>query len=417
MEYRYNHTEIVQLALRVADTIERNEGLLVSAMLEYEPYGAVKDQLERSVSALRNISVEFDNFDFKLNKYAAFLPLNLPLYSIVLFGIIPSFYSDRVIVRAPKLAINVVKSIENILNLHALGISNVEFSSDGRESFLSKIYDSDAVCFTGTHKNSLHVRKALNSNCIFLFNGAGINPVVVGRNADIALAVDKCVEVKVFNSGQDCAGPDAILVDHEVFDRFMELLSEKVGSIKVESDYKAHPTVKVGPLLDGSGSIKLARFFDKNKSDIVLGGRVDILSGVVYPTIMVSDLTSCANYTELFSPVWYVHKYKSEEELSSYFAHDTYKNHCMYVSVFGGDSIDMKIFGESNILSEQIILDVENGNHEYGGTGVMASSLSYDKKTIPKAILLSRDISIALNSRKSTVKASLKQVQLEDLLL
>ncbi len=416
MECSVDYHLIKKVAGELASRIESREGILVSAMLKYEPYAAIKDQIERSCFALRNIDSEFDFFDFYLSKYSAFLPLNLPLYSIVLFGVVPSFFSKQVLLRAPQVARDVVDDIEKIIDLKSIGVDNVTISKDGREEYIRKIYDSDAVCFTGTYKNSIHVRKSLNPKCIFLFNGAGINPVVVDKHAYMDFAVSKCIEVKAFNSGQDCAGPDAFLVEESVVDVFISKLSSEIASLKVDDSFASHPTVCIGPLLGESGAMKMAKFFDLHKRNIVLGGQVDLMKSIVYPTVLRSSVSDYANYTELFSPVWYVHSYNSHSDLKDYFSHDTYVNHSMYVSTFGFNG-NKDVFGNTTILEEKIILDVESGNNEYGGSGVMASSITYDRKTIPKAILLSRDISLAINSREELKAINKPAVEFDDLLV
>lgn len=386
---------------KYAEAIKANEELLIEAMLEYEPYEAVKDQIARSINCLENIESEFKHFDFELNKYGAFLPLNLPLYSIVLFALIPSLYSKQVFARPPQVAAKTVEKIVSIIASY-IPLDGIEISNYSRSDFLDRIEDADAVCFTGTHKNATVVRERLHRGAIFLFNGAGINPLVVLPSADIDLAVTKAIQVKAFNSGQDCAGPDAILVHSSLRQQFVDRLKEEASKIQVSSNYKDHQNIAVGPLMDPEGASRVGRFLDKFKDYIEFGGRVDYRESIVYPTILISKISEYSNYTELFSPLWFLHEFSTDEELESYFKDDKYINHCMYVSVFSRSADDIGDVGKSTMLHNQSILDVENGNSEYGGYGSMASSISFDKKTIAKPILISRDISEALRRRRST---------------
>ncbi|GAW87415.1 aldehyde dehydrogenase (NAD+) [Bathymodiolus platifrons methanotrophic gill symbiont] len=385
-------------AYAFATVIKENQDELVDVMLEYEPYEAVIDQVTRSISCLEDIRAEFEDFDFELNKYATFLPVNLPLYSIVLFALIPSLYSKQVFARPPKASEETVKKIVSIIGSH-ISLEKITIASFSRADFLDRISDSDVVCFTGTHKNALNVRKKLQKKTIFLFNGAGINPLVVTSSAEIDLAVKKAVNVKCFNSGQDCAGPDAILVHSSLKDEFVRKLKEEVSLITVSSNYKDNRDARVGPLMDPEGTSRTGKFLEKFRMFLEYGGEIDYRQSIVFPTILVSRIDEYCNYTELFSPLWFVHEFSTESELNDYFSHDTYINHCMYASIFGSDVFDSSIIGKSIILENQSIHDVEDGNLEYGGYGSMASSISYDKKTIVKPILLSHDISEAFADR------------------
>ena len=92
----------------------------------------------------------------------------------------------------------------------------------------------------GTHvpplKSEAHVLSTngggtFSENCKFLFYGC--NPIVASPDADLDLVVRKTVEAKLFNSGQDCAGPDAILVHRSIADRFIAMLKTQLSSTKV----------------------------------------------------------------------------------------------------------------------------------------------------------------------------------------
>ncbi len=382
--------------------IKENEAELIDVMLEYEPHEAVMDQIVRSVKCLENIRSEFKYFNFSLDKYATFLPVNLPLYSIVLFALIPSLYSKKVFARPPQATQKTIEKIVSIIK-SSTSLEGIDISSYSRADFVSRIVDSDVVCFTGTHKNSLIVRKKLHRGVIFLFNGAGINPLIVTSSADIELAVKKTIYVKSFNSGQDCAGPDAVLVHSSIRKEFVKRLEEGVSTIRVSSNYRDDHSAEIGRLMDPEGASRTGRFLDKFKEYMVYGGKIDYRQSIVYPTILVSRIDEYCNYAELFSPLWFVHEFSTDTELASYFNHDTYINHCMYASVFASDVIDAGDIGKSIVLYNQSIHDIEEGNSEYGGYGSMASSISYDKKTIAKPILLSRDISKAFSDRIATL--------------
>src|SRR5262249_33085141 len=56
----------------------------------------------------------------------------------------------------------------------------------------------------------------------------GKSPVVIGRDADLALAARRIVWGKLLNSGQACIAPDYVLVPREQIDAFAQLLEREV---------------------------------------------------------------------------------------------------------------------------------------------------------------------------------------------
>ena len=68
------------------------------------------------------------------------------------------------------------------------------------------------MIFTGRYESAEEV----DAQCpygLFIFQGSGVNPVVVGPEANLSAEVlDHIVTSRAFNGGQDCAAPDAFLV-------------------------------------------------------------------------------------------------------------------------------------------------------------------------------------------------------------
>src|SRR5690606_32734264 len=58
----------------------------------------------------------------------------------------------------------------------------------------------------------------------------GSDPYVVLRDADLDLAVDRCVTSRLINSGQSCIAAKRFIVESAVLDRFTELFVERMRS-------------------------------------------------------------------------------------------------------------------------------------------------------------------------------------------
>ncbi|MEM5777909.1 MAG: aldehyde dehydrogenase family protein, partial [Candidatus Aenigmatarchaeota archaeon] len=227
------------------DKIKKNKNLIIDTLLKVESYETVEDELFRSVDCLKNLKIENDYLNSSRVKYiSAFFPVNLPLYSLIIFGFIPSLMAKRIFVRQPEVTAPIVKKLKHILFENE---NRIYISQDNREAFIKNYVEhSQVILFTGRYSNVHKIEREFPHKLI-LYNGAGINPVVVNKNADINLATTKVLKARTFNSGQDCAGPDAILVHEEVYDRFINSLIKKIKKVKVGNYLDKE--VRIGRLL------------------------------------------------------------------------------------------------------------------------------------------------------------------------
>jgi len=66
---------------------------------------------------------------------------------------------------------------------------------------------------------------------LFIANGSGHNPIVVTETADVDSAVASALSVQLYNQGQDCANPNAILCSCPMYEEFVSRLrSRRQGS-------------------------------------------------------------------------------------------------------------------------------------------------------------------------------------------
>lgn len=374
----------------LADRIEARRSELASVLRRIESYETIEDEFFKSIDALRNAHLEVAHYGRRLHRGASFLPLNLPLYSMILFGVLPSAVVDRIAVRAPARLAGVVGELARILDL-AEAFPAVEVSSATREAFVRDTASkADLVIFTGKLANVQKLRPKLRKDALLLFSGRGVNPIVVGPDADIQEAVEKTALVKLFNSGQDCAAPDSILVHASQSQRFIEELQETLGQVVIGS-YE-NPRVRVGQLLEVEQLGLAAKQLSAHRSNIVFGGTVDFLDAVVHPTIVFYPKFQKTNATELFSPVFFITEYETEEQLEAYFSTPQYRENAMYVSLFGS-SKTVESQDHTIVLKDCVINDVERGNLEYGGRSVGASFLQFKKNVRAQPLLISREVS------------------------
>ena len=87
-------------------------------------------------------------------------------------------------------------------------------------------------------------------------------------------------------------------------------------------------------------------------------------------------------------------KYSTNEELFEIFRSNYYKEHAMYLSVFGYESTDFTPFESTELLRDKSVIDIERGNLPFGGYGIKASHVRHKDRVRSRPILISKEIGI-----------------------
>lgn len=383
--------------------IRQNTALIHKILRQYQSKEVVDDEIERSLDFLENITEVEKFLQGEISRTSVFLPLNLPLYSFVIFVVAPYYISKEVVIRPPTRMQAVFKDLFEQLELSTY-YPNVILFEGNREKFLGDYCKlSNVVIFTGKYENFLKIKKACGKEILLLYNGVGHNPIVVTESGNVALAVEKCLHVKLFNNGQDCAGPDVILVHKLVARKFVDELTRQLPSIKCSPNYRNDDT-RIGPIFEKSSLLKTSELIldiTNKGGKIIHGGNIDFKDSIIYPCVIKTNLKEYRNYTELYNPVFIIIEYDFDQELDLYFNDmgQNYQLNNMYISLFG-ESRYIEGFAGSIVLKNKTIHDVERGLEEYGGYGPGASSVSYKGLTIAKPLLIPREIDTFLLSSK-----------------
>lgn len=175
----------------------------------------------------------------------------------------------------------------------------------------------------------------------------------------------------------------------KIKDIFLSKLTNKISKVKI-GDYH-NSEVRIGKVIDSTHLDFAGKFLRQNAEKIFWGGNIDFKQSIIYPTIILTALKEIQNYTEFFSPIFFVSIYDSEDDLSLFFKRKEYLAAAMYVSIFG-DIKRNKWVENSVILKNKNILDVEEGNKPYGGYGPKANFISFNRYYIHRPILISKEI-------------------------
>ena len=408
--------KVEKLAKKLADTIENHLKDLIDILLKYESYEVAQDEIARTLDLLRNLGENKKYFHIRVSAVTSFLPRNQPLYALTCFVIVPSLMASEVHFRIPHSMRYFFPKLLKLLGISRL-FPNVFVSSKSRIEFLtnrSALYINpktkesrlvtDVVIFTGIPAHANQLRLVFDRRTLFISNGAGHNPVVVSKDANISKAVEAVITLQFYNQGQDCAAPNAILVHKDVIQSFLASLRDRIGTIKV--GHYQDKSCQIGPISEPKDLVRIQDFLIEHREwlDPSTPGIIRASDAVVEPTIISKPLAEGGNFSEIFAPVIFVQEYKSDTELKYYFEDKHYARNAMYITLYGTSKyieslidrpIEGKVLHDRSSLIHNTHLHapgIERGTQPYGGYGYGASSISINDKIITKPTLPQRDI-------------------------
>jgi len=171
------------------------------------------------------------------------------------------------------------------------------------------------ISFTGsTEIGKLLMAQCANSIKKISLELGGNAPFIIFDDADIDSAIAGVMASKFRNMGQTCVCANRIFVQENIYDVFVEKLTEAVKSLKVGHGLEA---VDQGPLINEAGVKKVEEHI-KNAVElgakILCGGKRHKLGKTYFEPTVLRDVTMdmlCA-HEETFGPVAPVFRFKDE---------------------------------------------------------------------------------------------------------
>ena len=398
-------SEVLRRGLHFAELISERQSDLFAILRRYETNEVAIDETSRTLDLLRSLSENAGYFERQIGPIAVFLPRNQPLYAFTCFAVVPALMAGEVHVHVPSAMRHFFAELALKLNL-TLHFPTIHLSESSRNDFLSvRTPLTDAVIFTGNGQNADSVRKRFPPSTLFIANGAGHNPIVVTDSADIGAAVASVLRVQLYNQGQDCAAPNAVLVQRGVYAAFVGGLRESLQKVKI-GPY-SDDGVRVGPITDRDTVNDVHAVFQHHAKwlDDATPGIIRYGQQIVEPTIIAKPLNAGGNFKEHFAPIFFVQDYETDTELGRYFEDERYWRNAMYVTLFGESPyveglIEQKSPGGGILHDETTIIrntdlhapGIERGTQPYGGYGRWASSVSLNGIVTAKPTCPQRDI-------------------------
>jgi succinate-semialdehyde dehydrogenase/glutarate-semialdehyde dehydrogenase len=175
------------------------------------------------------------------------------------------------------------------------------------------------ITFTGSTAVGKHLARESAGTLKKLSLELGGNaPFIVFDDADLDAAVTGLMASKFRNGGQTCVCPNRIYVQSGVYERFAELLSQRVGALKVAP--ATDPQAQIGPMINERAIDKIARHVDDavaSGASVLVGGKrlTDLGPNYYAPTVLTganNQMLLCCE--ETFGPVAPLFRFNDESE-------------------------------------------------------------------------------------------------------
>jgi len=182
--------------------------------------------------------------------------------------------------------------------------------------------ESDVVSFTGSTEVGQHVAGLAGQNLAFpAMELGGNNAFVVTDDADLDNAIDAATFGSFIHQGQVCISINRHIVHEDVYDEYVERLTERAQALTTGSAHGAD--TDVGPIINESQRDQMLRYVEETVeagATLETGGETVELDSVkdslvVEPTVL-SDVTNdmSASCNEHFGPIAPVIPFSDVEE-------------------------------------------------------------------------------------------------------
>ncbi|CAI7629563.1 unnamed protein product [Penicillium viridicatum] len=188
---------------------------------------------------------------------------------------------------------------------------------------LASHMDVDKIAFTGSTATAKQIMKmaSVNLKNITLETG-GKSPLIVFNDADLEQAVEWAHIGIMYNQGQICTATSRILVQDEIYDRFLEAFKAQVKNVSKVGDPFEESTFQ-GPQVTQAQYDRIMSYIDVGKSEkatLIAGGKP--FTGVgdgkgffVEPTVFTDVTPKMRIYQEeVFGPFVVIARFSEEKD-------------------------------------------------------------------------------------------------------
>lgn len=319
-ELESRHDALSQLEARnVGKAITSVRAEVSHAVNTFRYFAAATAAIEGKSSRL-NGALAFQSFREPVGVVAQIVPWNYPLL-MAAWKVAPALAAGCTVVLKPDPATPLTALRLAELALVAgipPGVLNV-VPADGPRvgSHLVRHAGVDRVAFTGSTVTGGEVmRLAADPVKRVSLELGGKSPTVVFADADLDDAVPGAVWGAFTCAGQSCEARSRVLVEDEVFDRFLERFADQSRSLRVGDPLD--PDTVVGSLISTAHRERVHGFVERARvggAQVLLGGAVPSGPGAFYPpTVVLAPQDAEIVQEEVFGPVVTVQRFRGEDE-------------------------------------------------------------------------------------------------------
>ncbi|MEV6394053.1 aldehyde dehydrogenase family protein [Streptomyces sp. NPDC051907] len=369
--------------------VAKDPAPLLKILTEIANHQAAESDVASFLATLGGAAREIETYrPGRVGRTAVFMPSNVLLYSYALFVLVPSLYSEDVVFRPSSQVADQTRRLhEYLAPVHGLPVT---LSDLGQRAFVEgPVSEADVLVFTGTYTNGEKVREQLRRDQLLAFFGQGINPFIVAPGADPLKAAQGAVSIRMYNSGQDCYGPDVFFVHADELEGFLASLNAQLDALRFGEH--TDPAAGYGPIYYEAAMEMAADHLRRHAKWIVRGGEVDFRRRRIAPTVLVRPMSDKGSLPEMFAPIFNVIPYDDTEQLHRRLSSPFFNERAMGAMVYGDAPDTVELLSQRHHTSvNRTLLDEEDGNGPFGGRGVIANYLAYGKTRIAEPLLLSK---------------------------
>ncbi|MEU2871616.1 aldehyde dehydrogenase family protein [Streptomyces olivoreticuli] len=391
IDYRIPFANRVDALRAVRRYVADNEDAVMRILTEISPHHTASAEIRSFLTTLDGAEEEIRRVrPGRVPLAAVFMPSNIPLYSYALYMLVASLYSDGITFRSSSEIKSQMQRLHALLApVHGLPIKLSELSQ--RKFVTGPVREADLIVFTGDYLNAETIREGLSEDQLFLFFGGGINPFVIAPDADLTRAAHDVTRIRLYNSGQDCFGPDVVFVPQGRAEEFIDLLSAKLTSLRFGKNND--PVVDYGPIYYASALVNCSDYLVRHVSRIRHGGRIDLPSRRIEPTVLLWGFDDKIPLEEMFAPVFNVVAYPSARLLRERLSGPYFSERALGAMVYGNDPETVNVLAKRHqTCVNHTLLDAEDGNRPFGGFGMRANYLSYGGERHAEPLLMSQAV-------------------------
>ncbi len=176
------------------------------------------------------------------------------------------------------------------------------------------------MSFTGSPEVGRLVGEACGRNLVPVkLELGGKGAAVVFEDVDVEETATKLVGAITFHTGQVCCDATRWVVHESIYDDFMSRCQSKLLNVHV--DYQLSDTCGMGPVVNAKQRERVLSYLEKGVAGgaeaVVAGGAADVPGHDGYfvkPALLAGSFDNVAARDEIFGPVAFVTKFKTEEE-------------------------------------------------------------------------------------------------------